>query len=683
MVRLHLREFRIRVTTEVGDFGTDISFPDGLVVMRAENSAGKSTLVQSIIYVLGLEGMLSASREVPLPHAMTHNIEEGNDKYSVQASRIWLEIENHHGQRVVVSRAAKADTNRNLISIIHGPALSKPQPNEPYKTEDKFVRDPGAAQSEIGFHRWLASFLDWKLPIVPKFDGGECPLYLECMFPIMLVEQKKAWTGIQARMPTQFRIRDVSKRAIEFILDLSVFATVTKRQQLRDARDDILRRWSDLTTRASASARQANGIVYGIDESPMEKWPDAPAPHLQVIRGKEWLSVDEAFKRDRELIHSLSHKEIPTVAAVANELTDKLTSEEENLAQVQIALSEVFEDVRTKRAQLDALNQRLDALSDSLEGNKNIRKLRRMGSIQSLSSVHEKTCPTCHQTVDEVLLPQDKHTQPMSLEDNIAFIESQQEIYRATRDSLNRAITSQEALLSSLRNEDVSTRARIRALKESLLSEGHTPSREAIEALVAAKDRLIRTQESKAAIDGVFDALKSLTTKWRSLMEEIKVLPKDDLSSEDREKIKQLQALFRELAKEFGVTSLDPNTIELSTDTYRPVHEGFDLEFDLSASDLIRTIWSYLVALLELSRTEKTNHLGTLVLDEPRQQETKRESFGKFFKRTSLSVKFNEQVIVATSESVVTLKGLLEGLAHTYIQFDGDKILVRQGAIPA
>ena len=53
----------------------DLAFADGLNVLRADNSSGKSTVLQSIIYALGLEGMLSARRDIPLPHSMTDYVE--------------------------------------------------------------------------------------------------------------------------------------------------------------------------------------------------------------------------------------------------------------------------------------------------------------------------------------------------------------------------------------------------------------------------------------------------------------------------------------------------------------------------------------------------------------------------------------------------------------------------------
>jgi|SRR5580692_748686 hypothetical protein len=58
---------------------------------------------------------------------------------------------------------------------------------------DYFVRVEGAAQRPLGFHNSLSSFLGWQLPTVSRFDGSDVPLYLECIFPLFIVEQKHGW----------------------------------------------------------------------------------------------------------------------------------------------------------------------------------------------------------------------------------------------------------------------------------------------------------------------------------------------------------------------------------------------------------------------------------------------------------------------------------------------------------
>ena len=68
---LRVRAVDLAAETKQGEFGDRLDFQPGLNVILADNTRGKSTLVQSIIYGLGLEKMLSPRRDVPLPRVMT------------------------------------------------------------------------------------------------------------------------------------------------------------------------------------------------------------------------------------------------------------------------------------------------------------------------------------------------------------------------------------------------------------------------------------------------------------------------------------------------------------------------------------------------------------------------------------------------------------------------------------
>ena len=99
-MRLRLRQFELWVNTAAGPFGVSLPFSPGLVVLRGDNSSGKSTSLQGIVYALGLEGMLSPSRAVPLPHVATASLtdEVGGRELDVLESHVTLEFENEAGE---------------------------------------------------------------------------------------------------------------------------------------------------------------------------------------------------------------------------------------------------------------------------------------------------------------------------------------------------------------------------------------------------------------------------------------------------------------------------------------------------------------------------------------------------------------------------------------------------------
>ncbi len=71
--------------------------------------------------------------------------------------------------------------------------------------------------------------------------------------------------------------------------------------------------------------------------------------------------------------------------------------------------------------------------------------------------------------------------------------------------------------------------------------------------------------------------------------------------------------------------------ISISKETYLPVIEEFDMKFDSSASDNIRGIWAYTVALMQVSMEKGGNHPNVLIFDEPNQHSIVPENMSSFF----------------------------------------------------
>ena len=77
----------------------------------------------------------------------------------------------------------------------------------------------------------------------------------------------------------------------------------------------------------------------------------------------------------------------------------------------------------------------------------------------------------------------------------------------------------------------------------------------------------------------------------------------------------------------YHMESLDPNAVTISRGNYEPEVSGFNLGADVSASDLIRLQWAYLLGLAEIGRSIPTNHPGLLIMDEPQQQSVEENDF--------------------------------------------------------
>ncbi len=168
-----------------------------------------------------------------------------------------LEIENHKGEFLTIQRTVVGGRDPRLASTWEGARLTNP--TDSFAQRDYYVRDAGSALNEAGFLRNLAEFIGWELPTVRRFNGSECPLYLEAICPLFILEQKHGWAGIQANLPTYFAIREMAKRCVEFVLNLDAARFIEERQRLEQEEAELKNRWKNLNNVAVANLKSVNG----------------------------------------------------------------------------------------------------------------------------------------------------------------------------------------------------------------------------------------------------------------------------------------------------------------------------------------------------------------------------------------------------------------------------------------
>ncbi len=216
---------------------------------------------------------------------------------------------------------------------------------------------------------------------------------------------------------------------------------------------------------------------------------------------------------------------------------------------------------------------------------------------------------------------------------------------------------------------------RSRTLKTSLTAPGSGPSTAAIQERVVLQER-IRTRERIAErLQEIRNQLAKVAADFASAMTELKGLPVHALSPDDRGKLGALRTRLVEQLGLYGFSTFRPEDIDISPDSYRPVNEGFEMGFEISASDAIRLKWAYQIALLETAlEFGCSGHPGLLVFDEPRQQETERVSLAGLLGRAASAGERGAQIVFATSEERAELEPMLRGLKYKIISFDGHVI---------
>ena len=241
-------------------------------------------------------------------------------------------------------------------------------------------------------------------------------------------------------------------------------------------------------------------------------------------------------------------------------------------------------------------------------------------------------CPVCHQKINDSLLPNSIDVPVMGIDENIKHLEAQ-------RDMLKFVLISHENHKEELEKEIQSSEARLftlRRLAQTIRNDLYSINEEYSEAIVYKKITIEKQIESLNKLQQLqhdsIEKLVELSKRWEKYLEDKRALPKNRFTDEDKDKIALLRDVFINNLRKYGYKSiLDLEDISISEESYLPLFEGFDMKFDSSASDNIRVIWAFTMALLQVSILKGGNHPTVLIFDEPDQQSTIISDMKSFF----------------------------------------------------
>ncbi|HEJ7998285.1 TPA: hypothetical protein SMI16_003735 [Serratia liquefaciens] len=675
MSHLKINRLIIKTKTSDGFYGADLKFNDGLNIISAENSFGKSTCIQSIVYALGLEGTLGASRKNPLKSALTTKLKNNNSiEVSVIITEVFLEISNASGNIITVLR--KSDEEASKLVSVYDCAYDKIANSGLDIKSDFFLKDAGSASRERGFHFFLSNFLGIVQPEVVKYDGTKCPLYLESIFSINYVEQTRGWGGILNVIPTYLGIKDLSQNIIEYTLNLDVSRIRRKREHFLDKKKNLEVRWENSINELVSKAKN-----YGYFLS--NRIPEKLNIKSEIYNDSDLYSFDKEKRETylnndiitlREELNELNKEHAPSINE--NIISDKLSRRIEDLSLYLVenenAAATLISDFDNSQQYLNSISKSITDVKESLRKYKDIEKLQQLGSEEEFSFIRG-LCPTCNQSVIDNLLPDTDKNRILSTSENIKYLEKTLNVFEDMKKSEWRKTESKKSNLQIINERIKSIRHEIRSIRKSLISSDDIATREKIRREIELENKIDRLCILLQQEKEIKDSLQAIIIEWKESVSALDRLPYDGFSSKDREKLSLLENSFKHYLKKFGYKSTSIEHFEISKQTYKPSIDGVDLGSEASASDNIRVIWSYLYSMLMLDTFERdiiTNHLGLLILDEPRQQETKDVNFKTFIETTTNTYSVHKQVIIGTSEKFQDLLSMIEGLNVNLLHFD-------------
>ncbi len=669
---LRINRLRVEINTANGIYGIDETFQSGLnFVASRENTCGKSSILAAIYYCLGLEQIIGGSGGIGskvLTSVFKNAIDDEGQSWSVTESGAYLEI-NNGGETVTVYRNIKTENKDDrLITVYYGPfdEIGKPMT----QASDFYVNIQHAATGEKGFHTFLEQFLHLKLPLVRTSDGNERKLYLQVIFSSMFIEQKHGWSDILSGMPV-FGIRESKKRVVEFILGLDTLKNEKERDRLNTVKIHLEREWAELISKMQNTAYAQSCEVVNLPLRP-RVLAETDYSRIEPVTGGATISdVIEQLQSEYAALRQLKPRVLDNFEALNQEL-----SETEAAARaIESNLGSITSRLASGSEAISRLTSDLEIVNSDIRNNEDAARLQKFGSEAAGGELSAEICPTCKQHVHDNLLLTSPEINFMSIDENIRHLKEQKKMldfsldsHKNTRDKLQHEKQQLESRLQTLRR-----------LAHTLRSDLYTTTdTEASEAIMLKKieisSRIEQLSKLQSAIAAIVEQLRELSNQWNTYLDQKTKLPSRSLSESDEERIKLLKSRFIGNLKRYHYSSLSSlDGIDISTESLLPTIDGFDMKFDSSASDGIRVIWAFTMALLQVSIEKNGNHPGVVIFDEPGQQSIVPDDMDSFI-NSAAELGKDCQIITAitlNSQELINILNRLDADSYNKINITG------------
>lgn len=667
---LKINAIKIQIVTADGLYGFEQSFQNGLNIIRGNNSSGKSSLFQAILYALGLEELLGGKNEKTMQSVLKDQVEFPDSNFhEVLQSEVFLEIENKN--TITIRRSIISPTESpKLVNIYYGNLLTGN--NKYLKKQSMYIHDKGGAtDTTYGFHFFLSEFLGWSLPEVINNQGQPAHLYIQQIAPIFMIEQKSGWSDFFSTMP-YYGIKQATSRVIEFILNMDIFENQKKKTELNYREDCLKETWKTEYIKISNLARDTRYDLQGLTENP------SILNIKEVFLAKETkngvIDIESELSLLQKEYEELSQTPVKSVGENAEIFEKELNNLQYILKQKSLLYDVLNSDLLLNEQQLEELKEQLLDVSSDLQKNKSALKITNLGGeIQSEIAV--SICPTCHQHIEDSLLPHNVQEIPMSIDENIQYLESKKKMIEKYIEGQSKKCNEYNRNLNILKQELANIRAQIRSLKKDLIEDNRLPSISDIEYRLNLKKKIDFFDRKIDEFNELKEKFRNLSIEYKQLLVSKKNMLESFSSNTDRNKVNDLEFFFKTALNDFKYESKPIETIRISPDDYLPLTqlitgEKYNIRFDSSASDFIRCLWAYYIALMQTSLKYKGNHPNLLMFDEPKQQDMSEEGFKIFLHK--LSEFSSEQVLVFASfeNKDESFLSATEGLTYNLIRIE-------------
>lgn len=629
-------------------FGRNLDFTSGLNLVVGDNTSGKTTLVECLLYALGMEELIEGKTGTrSLDKAVREQFLCGNTNrheraWQVKQSYVRLQLSNSKHESITIMRYIQSfDSKRpNVLYVWRTPMIDIKRDLD---KKEYYVHNQGDHNEDYneGFYAFLADFAGLPIIKVPARNKDYTLLYMQTLFSAAYIEQKRGWSDFFANIRS-FNIMNPKQRLVEYIMDYRPNENLINKIKLSERKKSLEKSWENKVVALNnylaysglymeelgadlgkmKTALTDLRIVYRLKNAELDLYLNELQKRIDLLEEKQNTELTNC--KDEQYLEALKiyegHKD------EYDKFCIKLVNENDKLSTI------------TKQVQyIDAEINRY-------------RSLRRVNNV--ITTLDVKICPICHQkmplehnhdinvlTSDEidesinVLVMQKSFLSPI-----IKNLEEMVSNMKLNKQYLDRQLRKEKAEIEMLASlHDI-------ALNPLSTSEQFE--------LVENKSQLASFAAIKDYVKKQIQDLESVKRSYCEVCNEIK--EKKNKEHEEQLIAKQLSA-FKDLLRKFGYTSNSiANSVYFKEDKttyqYLPVithNDGGEEEIrsDSSASDFIRSIWAYYLTLLKFGN----HHPGFLVMDEPCQHSMKEDSLLHLFEVCS-QIKDRQVILFCSSQ---------------------------------
>lgn len=682
---MYIRAVKLSVKAIEGDFGFKVMFSRNLTIIRGKNSSGKSTLLNSLLYGLGMEEIIGGKGEKMLPYATKEYFEYEGKKVDISSSEVFLELEDKNGEVITLRRTIKDPVKSSkLVEVAKGGVLSEGQ--EFIVIQSLYLHDPGSAKIDEGFYKYMEKFMGYDLPNVPATSGGETKLYLQTIFAAIAVEQKRGWSDYIAGIPF-YGIREARLRVVEYLLNFNIFESNTLKNKLDEESIEIASGWNTLLRNILKLSNDAGTIVFGLPQKAVVQF-DKNTVSLDKLVNNEKVSLAKYIESLRQEYATLEEKVLNFNKATSEEVRHDF---EVAMQEVQ-KLSTLYESIASRQAlnnsSIKDYQELLAEAKEDIVKNKAALKLKELGATYSLLTAVD-SCPTCQQSIKDSLLTEITLGPQMDLVSNINYLERQSSMLERQINGLRKEVVADDAAKMEISKRITIKKEYLDAIRLDF-SSGASQSRATVKRQLQIEDEVKEIESLESTLIQHLKELHKYSEKLSENQEKRRLLPKLNYSENDLQKISIFEKFFRGNAASFGYESAPIEEIELNKDTLTPflasielreVNSGressrTDIKSDSSASDFVRLIWSYLIGIYQTSSFDfvKGNHPGILIFDEPGQHSMAASSQHALLNQLSSEKGLQSIVAASFDENEDVFKEATDGIIYELVQWDSKAI---------